>query len=122
MTLGDKQRLFTLLVSQLIDHAYHNMGYELTFGEAYRTPEQAAINASKGIGIKNSVHTKRLAVDLNLFLDTSPDKDDDIYQTNSEAYKELGQYWKTLHPLCRWGGDFHKPDGNHFSMEHEGVA
>jgi hypothetical protein len=121
MKLGEKQRIFTILVAQLIEHAY-SVGYELRFGEAYRTPEQAALNAAKGIGIKNSVHTKRLAVDFNLFKDSSPDTDDDIYQTDSAAYKELGAYWKTLHPLCRWGGDFKRPDGNHFSMEHEGVC
>jgi hypothetical protein len=31
----------------------------------------------------------------------------------------LGKYWKRQHPLCRWGGDFQ--DGNHYSLEHEGV-
>lgn len=113
MTLGEKQRKFTLLVAQLIIRAYEQ-GYELTFSEAYRTPEQAALNAQKGSGIRNSLHTKRLAVDLNLFKDG-------VYKTLSQDYKPLGDYWKTLDPLCRWGGDFSKPDGNHFSMEHEGV-
>lgn len=119
-TLGDKQRLFVLLIAELIQFAYDN-DYELTFGECYRTPEQAALNAQSGKGISNSLHTKRLAIDFNLFLDTSPDGDEDIYAQNSEAFKELGEYWKSLHPLCRWGGDFRKPDGNHFSLEHEGV-
>lgn len=120
MTLGDKQRRFTELVGRLIAWAYDN-NYELTFGEAYRTPEQAALNAQKGSGISNSPHTKRLAIDINLFKDSSPDVDDDIYQPNSDAYKPLGEYWESLDPLCRWGGRFSKPDGNHFSFEHEGV-
>lgn len=119
MTLGEKQRLFTRYVGMLIAWAYKS-GYALTFGDAYRSPEQAALNAAAGKGISNSLHGKRLAVDLNLFVDGN-------YITDSHAYKPLGDYWKSLDPLCRWGGDFKdkngrpKPDGNHFSMEHEGT-
>jgi hypothetical protein len=114
VTLGEKQRRFTELVGRLIQWAYEN-GYELTFGEAYRTPEQAARNAQTGAGISNSLHTKRLAVDLNLFVDGA-------WQQTSEAHKPLGEYWKSLDPEARWGGDFKKPDGNHYSLSHEGVA
>jgi hypothetical protein len=113
MTLGDKQRRFTELIGRLIQWAYAN-GFELTFGEAYRTPEQAALNAQKGSGIANSLHTQRLAVDINLFLGG-------VYQTATDAYKPLGEHWESLHVLARWGGRFSKPDGNHFSLEHEGV-
>jgi hypothetical protein len=113
MTLGEKQRLFCSLVAKLIAFAY-DIGYEMTFGEAYRTPEQAQANAVKGTGISNSLHTKRLAIDLNLFYNK-------VYLQRTEEYEELGDYWKSLHPLCCWGGDFKKPDGNHFSLEHEGV-
>ena len=113
MNLGGKQREFTLMVAELISWTY-NQGYELTFGEAYRTPEQAALNASRGSGISNSLHTKRLAIDLQLFIN-------DEYQTDSEAYRPLGDYWKSLNPDNAWGGDFSKPDGNHFSVEWEGV-
>lgn len=112
-TLSQLQRQFTLAVAAFILWA-QSQGYELTFGEAYRTPEQAALNAANGTGIANSVHTKRLAIDLNLFIK-------DFYRTDSEAYRPLGEKWKQLHPLARWGGDFAKPDGNHFSFEWEGV-
>lgn len=112
MTLGEKQRLFTKLVADLISWAYAH-GFELTFGDAYRSPEQAAANAAAGTGIAKSLHTQRLAIDLNLFKGGE-------YQAESEAYREMGDYWKTLDPLCCWGGDFSKPDGNHFSVTHEG--
>ena len=68
MTLGQKQRKFTRMIALLIMHAYEN-GYELTFAEAYRTPEQAALNAKAGKGISTSLHLDRLAVDFNLFKD-----------------------------------------------------
>lgn len=111
MNLSKKQKLFTHLVAKLIEFAY-SQGYELTFGEAWRPPETAAIYAKQGKGIKNSLHTKRLAIDLNLFKG-------DVYLTKSEDYKPLGEFWEGLDPLCRWGGRF--KDGNHFSIEHEGV-
>lgn len=112
MTLREKQSLFVRLVAKLIEFAYAN-GMELTFGECWRTPEQAKLNAATGRGISNSLHTQRLAVDLNLFVAG-------VFIDSSEGHRRLGEYWKTLHPLARWGGDFRKPDGNHYSLEHEG--
>ena len=114
MSLGAKQRRFTKCIGMLILWAYEN-GYELTFGEAHRTPEQAALNAQKGTGIVKTVHTERLAVDFNLFVDG-------VFQTTTEAHRPLGEYWKSLDPDARWGGDFTKPDGNHYSFTHEGRA
>lgn len=114
MTLSEKQRLFTRYVGMLIAFAY-KQGYELTFGDAYRSPKQAAANAASGSGISNSLHGKRLALDFNLFING-------VFQTDSAAHKPLGEYWESLDPLCRWGGRFTKPDGNHYSITHEGVS
>lgn len=109
MTVGEQQRLFTRLIASLIQYAYAQ-GYELTFGEAWRTPEMVAIYAQRGSGSKNSVHPDRLAVDFNLFKDGR-------FLTTTEDHAPLGAFWKSLHPLCRWGGDFPtRPDGNHYSM------
>lgn len=113
MTLGEKQRLFTRLVAQLIHYAYAS-GFELTFGEVLRRPAVAVANAAAGTGIANSLHRLSLAVDFNLFKSG-------VYLTDSETHRSLGDYWKTLDPLCRWGGDFASKDGNHYSIEHEGV-
>ena len=112
-TLSQKQRAFSLLVAKLILWAYEQ-GYELTFGEVLRTPGQAALNAKKGIGIMASLHILSLAVDFALFIKGK-------YQRSSAAYAPLGKYWKSLDPECRWGGDFKKPDGGHFSLGHKGV-
>lgn len=114
MTLGEQQRLFCSLIGKFIVWVYTHQRWALTFGEAHRGQQQAEYNAAMGIGILNSLHMKRLAVDFNFFVDG-------VWQIKSESYKPLGDYWKSLHPLCRWGGDFKKPDGNHFSMEWNGV-
>ena len=114
MKLSEKQRRFTKLVGLLIEYAYKN-GMELTFGDAYRSLEQARQNADAGKGIVNSLHCERLAVDFNLFIDG-------VYQTDSEAYRELGEFWESLGEDCAWGGRFKRPDGNHFSIKHGGRA
>ncbi|MDY4387759.1 M15 family metallopeptidase [Pectobacterium aroidearum] len=112
MKLLDKQQLFAQMLAKLILWA-DTQGYELTYGEAYRTPEQAKLNAQSGKGIANSLHTQRLAVDLNLFIN-------DVYKTRTEDYLPLGEYWESLGGS--WGGRFKsRPDGNHFSLEHNGV-
>lgn len=108
MTLGAKQRQFTRMVAELIVWAYQQ-GFELTWGEAYRTPEQAALNAKSGKGIANSLHGDRLAVDLNLFKDG-------VYLSETKHHEPLGQYWESIGGT--WGGRF--GDGNHYSLAHEG--
>jgi hypothetical protein len=53
MTLLELQKKFTLLVAQLIGHAY-SLGYSLTFGEAYRPKETAQLYAQQGRGISET--------------------------------------------------------------------
>lgn len=106
MTLSQRQQAFTRKVAQLIIWA-NNKGYELTFGDAYRSQEQANKNAAMGIGIANSLHTQRLAVDFNLFKDGK-------YLTDTESYTPLGEFWESIGG--KWGGRFTRKDGNHFEM------
>lgn len=112
-TLGQLQRAHVLLTAKLIEFIYAQ-GFEATWGETFRTPAQAAANAASGAGISNSLHIKRLAVDLQLFKDG-------VYITDPTAYKPLGAYWKTLDPLACWGGDFKSVDADHFSLTYGGV-
>lgn len=108
--LLDNQLIFTQNVAKLIQHI-HDTGQGCTFGEVYRTPEQAALNAKSGKGIVNSLHCKRLAVDINLF---TPEG---IYLTTIKDHRAYGLYWETLHPLNRWGGGFANGDANHYEMQ-----
>lgn len=109
-SLGDKQRRFTQMLAQLVVYAY-SIGYELTYGDAYRDPRVHGDMGEKvGYSSANSNHKQRLAVDFNLFKDGE-------YLTQSEDYLPLGEYWEFLGGT--WGGRF--DDGNHFSLEHNGV-
>ena len=103
MKLGRKQRKFTLRIGRLIRYAYAQ-GYELTFGDAYR---------SKAVkyGHKDSTHRVRLAVDFNLFIDG-------VYISDGEhpAFADLHDRWDEL-----GGSERILKDMNHFSFEHNGV-
>ena len=116
MKLSILQRQFSYNISKLITYIYDELFMSCSFGEAWRTPEQAKIYAEQGKGSSSSLHCDRLAIDLNLY------DQDGNYLTKTEAYAEIGAYWKSLNPANRWGGDFkNRPDGNHFSMTPDNI-
>lgn len=109
MSLGSKQRKFTLMIAQLIQWAYEQ-GYEATVGDAYRDPRlHGQVGEKKGYGASGSLHKERLAMDLNLFKDGK-------FLTATEDHKPLGEKWESMGGS--WGGRFN--DGNHYSLEHQG--
>ena len=119
--LGEKQKIFPRLFAELILYAYRK-GFQITLAEAHRPPELAELYAKQGRGIAKSLHTQRLAVDINLFKGGR-------YLRKTEDYRPLGLYWESLSTPgleCCWGGDFKdakgnpKPDGGHFSISHGG--
>lgn len=109
LTLRQKQSKFVSMVARLIAHA-ETLGYELTFGDAYRDPRlHGAVGEKKGYGAANSLHKERLAVDFNLFKN-------ERFLSSTAAHEPLGLYWESLGGS--WGGRFN--DGNHYSLEHKG--
>lgn len=121
MGLGEKQELFSRLLPPLLNKA-HELGFEVRIGDLFRDPRVfGEMGESKGYGHRNSCHKLKLSVDLNLMRDG-------VLMADSASHKELGEWWKQQHELCRWGGNFKnrrgepKPDGNHYSMAHHGYA
>jgi len=113
MTLGEKQRVFTLATAHLIIKAYE-LGYEGTHGDTYRDPRVFGAHGVKlGYGRGRSLHKLRLAYDLNLFRDG-------VYLTSTEDHKPLGEWWEAEYAQydASWGGHFN--DGNHYSFRHNG--
>jgi len=110
-----KQELFAWLFHQLRGQAYA-MGYRQVVGETFRGPAQVAAYAADGSGSDPTLHAMCLAGHLELLTHIGR------YLRNTEDYRDLGEWWKTQHALCRWGGDFRRPDGCHFSVTHQGLA
>lgn len=116
-TLGDKQRRFALKFGDWLSWVYER-GYAVTFGEAFRTAEQAALNAKSGKGIANSLHCQRLAIDVNLFRRNAKGEWEYVSNGDAPEWQLLGQHWEHLGSDHAWGGRF--GDANHLSIAHEG--
>jgi hypothetical protein len=98
----NNQAKFMFNLSKLIQYTY-GLGYTLSGGDLWATSGHK----------ENSLHYQRLAIDLNLFkLNEETQKNE--WVKKSEDHKELGTYWESLDPKCRWGGRY--SDGNHYEL------
>ncbi len=102
-------------------HVYHfaalaNAGLHFTAGEAHRSQWQALEYAKKGIGIANSLHTKRLAWDMFAMTPNGISFKTEDYRIAGESWEALGKQYGI--PTA-WGGRF--GDAVHFSCEKDGV-
>jgi hypothetical protein len=109
MSNVSEQAAFLLDMGKLVQKATE-LGFLVTAGELYRTPEQQQIYVKTGRSrTMNSLHLQRRAVDLNFFKDGKL-----VY--DKTALAPLGAYWESLHPLNSWGGNGIKlVDAPHFS-------
>lgn len=104
LSLREKQSAFAVMLSELIGYITL-CGYEVTLAVGY-VPYGVTKRA------KWSLHHKRLAQDLNLFHHGK-------YLRTTRAHTRFGLYWESLGGS--WGGRFKRKDGNHYSLEHNGV-
>lgn len=107
MSLEDQQAIFLQHVALLIPKS-KELGFVATGGELWRPQEMEDLYYKEGKSkTLSSNHTRRLAIDLNLFVDGNLATLDQIVP--------LGVFWETLDPLNRWGGHFSTiKDGPHF--------
>lgn len=95
------------------------LGYLLTCGEFWRSPETCELYAKAGKGIKNSNHPNRICGDLEArTLDGNR-------LTTFKEWESLGILWESYSTdeyKCVWGGRFKsRLDVWHFGIEHNGV-
>jgi hypothetical protein len=109
MSAVSEQAAFLLDMGRLVLKATE-LGFQVTAGELYRTPEQQQIYVRTGRSrTMQSIHLQRRAVDLNFFKDGKL-----VY--DKVALAPLGAYWESLHPWNSWGGNGVKlVDVPHFS-------
>lgn len=99
MSLVNEQAAFLLDVAKLIQWATQE-GFTVTAGELYRSLEQQQIYFKTGRSkTLKSQHLKRLAIDLNFFVNGKLTWSKDILAP-------VGAYWESLNPKNRWGGNF----------------
>lgn len=127
MKLSQRQQIFTRNIAKLIQKA-EALEIGLTFGDAWRSRSQMVLNyygydvikgSDKPILVKRrctsktlrSKHGLRLAVDFNFFINGKLTYDKHKLQC-------LGDYWESLHPSNRWGGNWTSfIDTPHFEMK-----
>ena len=99
MSLVNEQAEFLKDVAKLINKCFE-LGFVVTGGELWRTSEQQEIYLKKGLSkTSNSMHLKRCAIDLNFFKDG-------VLVGKREPLVPIGEYWQSLNPKNRWGGNF----------------
>jgi hypothetical protein len=113
VTLGEKQRAFVGALGELLRFVYLHNSWAFSLSEGYVGDTDARDGDRDSPHLKGGCHDFRLAIDLNLFING-------IWITDGghPAWKQIGEFWETLHPLARWGGRFN--DANHFSFTHNG--
>jgi D-alanyl-D-alanine carboxypeptidase len=108
MSLVQEQAQFLKHVTALLIKA-DQLGFVVTAGELFRTPEQQAIYVQSGRSkTMASNHMRRCAIDLNFFKDGALTWDRIVL-------KPLGDYWETLDAKNSWGGNWNSfKDVPHF--------
>lgn len=96
---------------ELLIHRAFELGYEAAIDDVKHKAQKCAY-CGQPVPTGHmplSLHEDALAMDLNLYKDGR-------YVVDDEGHKDLGVYWKSLHPDCRWGGDFDSKDFNHYAF------
>lgn len=118
-----RQWIFAESLGRLLEHARlvvcPRYGVAIRMGEGYvgdsiDKPHEDTPHLRQG------THMKRLSTDLIM---DKVGMGGGVVQGDHPAWHALGHYWKSVHPLCRWGGDFLDAKGRkvgdygHFSVE-----
>lgn len=105
--LVNHQHAFMQDVCRLIARATDG-GMLVTGGELWRTEAQQKIYVDSGLSkTMQSNHLRRLAIDINFFVAGQ--------LATVGQIRPLGDYWQSLHPANRWGGNYKKfLDAPHF--------
>jgi hypothetical protein len=92
------QHYFTVDLAKAILYA-KSMGLIICLREVKRTKQQAEWNAQNGVGSATSPHLDSRAADFYIYdINGKPLEDKAIYA-------KVGNYFKSLNPKNRWGGD-----------------
>lgn len=112
---------FTRAIGQLVAWADTDpimAGYEIAFGEGLVAITDAANGDHDGPHMAGGGHYTGLGIDLLVYNHIGVFIADGAHP----AYQRLGEKWRRLHWLARWGGDFATPDPDHFSFAWGGKA
>lgn len=121
MKLWQERCAFTRAIGQLLVWADTDpamAGYEVALGEGLVAVTDASDGDHDGPHMAGGAHFTGTGQDLLIYTAAGAFIADGAHP----AYRLLGEKWRRLHFLARWGGDFSKPDSDHFSFAWGGKA
>lgn len=121
MDLGRKQEEFARLLGVFLNWVHGHKSWRVRLAEGFVGYTDAADGDHDGPHLTGGAHYNKLGQDFDLFLVDESGVRFHVTGANP-AWEEIGAFWKSLHPLCRWGGDFKSRDYNHISLFHEGKS
>jgi hypothetical protein len=106
MSIISEQAVFLQDVARLLPYCA-SIGFIVTLGEGYRTPEHQLEYFKKKLSkTKIGQHTKRLAIDFNFF---RMEENKIVPVTDAKRLSDIGKFWKSLDPKndcgILWGWD-----------------
>lgn len=116
--LRERQFRFMRNLANLI-HYILDSGYGVSGGELWRSEETQSAHFKAGRSkTMDSLHLKRLAIDLNVFDDGYLlFSDHTRIEKDTEIMKAFGEQWKAYDSGNGWGGEFPSFfDPGHFEM------
>jgi hypothetical protein len=115
MKLGEKQHLFAQLLPNLlvfVNELAAENGWSVRLGDLFRDSRAHGEYGEKvGYAASKSNHKLKIAIDINIVVNND---------LPASAHDKIGKFWKSLHPLCEWGGEPGRHDANHYSLNHDG--
>lgn len=119
ISLGERQELFARLLGVLLQWIHSHPAWRVRMAEGFVGYTDAKDGDYDGPHMRNGQHYNKLAQDIDLFI--LDDQKVRYHVTGAHpAWDEIGAFWETLHPLCRWGGRFASRDYVHFSLFYQG--
>lgn len=112
MSLLNEQIAFQRDLRKLFDFIEAAEGYTFTIGEVQRPVEMQEIYVKTGKSkTMESYHLKKLAADVFIF--HTANSVYHLVDTKADLQK-FGDYWESLSPRNRWGGNWKFYDSPHF--------
>lgn len=122
-TLGDRRRLFSRLLAELVIWIEDELKVRVAFDEVtVHSPRAARLGLQRGLVVEDAVHKRGsfhhqgLAADLLIYADLDGDGEKDDYLSNGghPIWRKIAEKWESMHPLATSGIRFQ--DANHVSL------
>lgn len=122
IVLRERQNLFMRHLAYLILYIQDQTQLTISGGDLWRSATYQKALVAQGVSwTLDSMHLKRLAIDINFFLnDYYLFSSKELYDRDFKLVEPVGAYWESFGDDHVWGGRWTKRDPYHFEMKWTG--